>query len=69
MLPRGIARSLTAKLQAALRSIDVGQANVAVNQLNALISEVKAQTGKQLSPSQAQTLISRAHAIVIALSP
>jgi hypothetical protein len=40
--PRGIAQSLTAKLQAALRSIDVGQNTTAVNQLNAFISEVKA---------------------------
>jgi len=68
-LPRGIAQSLKAKLEAALRSIAFGQNTAEVKQVNAFISEVKAQTGKQLSPSQAQRLISDAQPIVTALSP
>jgi hypothetical protein len=68
-LLRGIARSLNAKLQAALSSIGFGQNKAAVNQLNAFINEVKAQAGKQLLRSQAQRLISDAQPIVTALSP
>jgi hypothetical protein len=68
-LAGGIARSLDAKIQAALSSIEVGQNTAAVNQLNAFINEVKAQAGKQLSRSQAQRLISDAQPIVTALSP
>jgi hypothetical protein len=67
-LPKGVARSLDAKVQAALSSIDAGRNTAAVNQLNAFIAEVKAQTGRYLSASQAQALTSEARRIVAALS-
>ena len=68
-LPRGIAQSLHAKLQAALNAIETGQNTTAVKQLNAFINAVAAQSGKQLSPSRARRLTSSARRIVTALSP
>lgn len=62
-LPRGIANSLAAKLQAALRSIDAGKTSAALNQLHAFSAEVTAQAGKQMSHAQAQALTSRAERI------
>jgi FIMAH domain-containing protein len=67
-LPKGIARSLDAKIQAALSAIKAGRNTAAVNQLTAFIAEVKAQTRRFLSTSQAEVLTSEARRIVAALS-
>jgi hypothetical protein len=67
-LPHGIANSLDAKLNAALDSINRGNNKAAVNQLNAFINEVQAQTGKAIAQNQAQQLISSAQSIISALS-
>lgn len=66
-LPHGIATSLDAKLSAALDSLNNGQDNAAVNQLNAFINEANAQTGKDISQSQAQLLTTFAHEITNAI--
>lgn len=47
---QGIGISLDAKLNAANASLARGDNKTAVNQLNALLNEVSAQAGKQLSP-------------------
>jgi hypothetical protein len=67
-LPKGIAQSLTAKLQAALKSIEAGRIAVAVNQLNAFNAEVKPLTGRQLSTAAAETLTSAARRIIETLT-
>ncbi|HVB95081.1 MAG TPA: hypothetical protein VND41_00580 [Nitrososphaerales archaeon] len=67
-LPSGTTTSLVSKLSAALSSINSGNDNAAVNQLNAFINEVNAQTGKAITQSQAQTLTYDAQAIITALS-
>jgi len=67
-LPGGTANSLVSKLSAALSSINRGNDNAAVNQLNAFINEVNAQTGKAITQSQAQTLTYDARAVITALS-
>ena len=67
-LPHGTTTSLVAKLSAALDSINRGNDNAAMNQLNAFINEVNAQAGKAITQSQAQTLTYDAQAIITALS-
>lgn len=47
---QGIGNSLDTKLNAASASLARGDNKAAVNQLNALLNEVNAQAGKQLSP-------------------
>jgi hypothetical protein len=66
-LPRGTTTSLDAKLTAALNSLNRGSMNSAVNQLNAFMNDVNAQSGKKITMDQAQTLISYANAIIAAL--
>ena len=67
-IPHGTTTSLVSKLSAALDSINRGNDNAAVNQLNAFINEVNAQTGKAITQSQAQTLTFYAQAIITSLS-
>jgi hypothetical protein len=66
-LPHGITSSLEAKLSAAIQSLNGGNTNSAVNQLNAFTNEVNAQSGKQVSTSDAANLISDAQSIISAL--
>ena len=66
-LPNGITNSLDAKLNAALDSVNRGNDNAAVNQLNAFINEVNAQTGNKITEAQSQLLITDAQAIINAL--
>jgi hypothetical protein len=63
-LPYSIANSLYATLNAALRSIADRQNIAAIYDLNAFIIEVKAQTGKAITKSQAQTLVSDAQTVI-----
>jgi hypothetical protein len=64
---RGIIRSLDSKLRAALGALGAGDAESACGSLKAFINHVDAQTGKALTPAQAQGLISAAGAIRTAL--
>jgi diketogulonate reductase-like aldo/keto reductase len=60
----GIANSLTKKLQNAQKSLDKGQLKTAVNQLNAFINEVQAQSGKHIAADAAALLIEDAQWII-----
>jgi len=62
-LPKGISSSLLAKLDAAQKAND----SVAINLLQAFISAVDAQSGKQISETDADTLIAAAEAIIAML--
>jgi hypothetical protein len=66
-LQRGIANSLEAKLNAAQASLAAGNTTAACNQIDALINEVQAQSGKKLTPGQASAIITAAQAIRTAL--
>ena len=68
-LPQGTNTSLDAKLTAALSSLNGGNTTAAVNQLNAFVHEVNAQTGKKITADQAQILVYDAKAIISAISP
>jgi len=60
----GIANSLTMKLKNAQKSLDKGQLKTAVNQLNAFINEVQAQSGKHIAADAAALLIADAQWII-----
>jgi len=62
-LPKGISSSLLAKLDAAQKAND----SVAINLLQAFISAVEAQSGKQILETDADTLIAAAEAIIAML--
>ena len=62
-LPRGIARSLDAKLEAALNAWQTGDSAGACNSLSAFLNEVRAQAGKKLNEAQAQQLTAAANDI------
>jgi hypothetical protein len=62
-LPRGIARSLDAKLEAALNAWQAGDSAEACNSLSAFLNEVRAQAGKKLTEAQAQQLTAAANDI------
>jgi len=66
-LPEGIENSLTSKLDAALASTEEGKTNTAVNQLNAFKNQVEAQSGKKISPKDAEALLASADAIIEAI--
>lgn len=63
-LPKGTETSLTSKLQNAIKSLEKGQQNAAINQLNAFINEAQAQKNKKLTNMQADTLITEAQRII-----
>ncbi len=63
-LPEGIQNSLTSKLSNVIKSLEKGQTNAAINQLNAFINEVQAQSGKKLTSEQANMLILEATKII-----
>ena len=62
-LPRGTARSLDAKLEAALNAWQTGDSAGACNSLSAFLNEVRAQAGKKLTEAQAQQLTAAANDI------
>lgn len=52
-----VEKSLLTKAQNAIKSVERGNVNSALNQLNALINEVQAQSGKKISENDAAFLI------------
>jgi hypothetical protein len=64
----GIIRSFDSKLMAALGALEAGDLTAACGSLGAFVNHVNAQTGKTLTPAQAQGLISAAVTIRTALS-
>jgi FIMAH domain-containing protein len=62
-LPRGTARSLDAKLEAALAAWQRGDTADACSSLTAFLNEVRAQVGHKLSEAQAQQLTAAANDI------
>ncbi|MBL8515171.1 MAG: hypothetical protein JNJ55_14350 [Betaproteobacteria bacterium] len=62
-LPRGIARSLLAKAEAAQASFAAGNTAAACGQLQALINQARAQSGRQLTVAQSNAIIDEATAI------
>lgn len=63
--------ALLAKVNAALSALDRGNTNdakVATNELNALISQVNAQTNKKITPEVAAIIIESANAIIAILA-
>lgn len=63
----GVEKSLLAKLNAAQAALDRGQTHVAVNQLNAFIAEVNAQSGVSIDAEHAGHLIMHAENVIAAL--
>ena len=64
----GTTNSLTSKLQNAKQSLMNGQANAALNLLQAFINQVNAQRGKKLTDAQADELIAEAQRIIDAIN-
>jgi FIMAH domain-containing protein len=62
-LPRGIARSLDAKLEAALNAWQAGDSAETCNSLSDFLNEVRAQAGQKLTEAQAQQLTAAANDI------
>ena len=62
--PKGLENSLISKLNAVLKSLEKGNDTAAVNQLNAFISEVQAQSDKKIGLLDADALIASAQAII-----
>ena len=67
-LPGGIENSLLVKLEGALRKLEDGNDVAAMNNLNAFIKEVEAQTGKKIPLDVADSLIDAAETIIALLS-
>ncbi len=63
-IDHGITTSLDSKLNAVISSLASGHDNAAKNQLNAFINEVNAQTGKMITPTQANNMVSSANIII-----
>ncbi len=63
-LQPGTQASLDAKLSAALSSLNSGDSKTAVNQLNAFINEVNAQSERHIPTSDAQLLFSYAQEVI-----
>jgi len=59
-----IKNSLWTKVNNAVKSLDKGNANAAVNQLNAFINQVEAQRGKKISEDAADLMISYAQNVI-----
>ena len=60
----GVYNSLLQKLSAAQAAWDKGNAHVVANLLNALMNEISAQSGKQISSDAANTLIADAQLVI-----
>ena len=63
-LAKGVENSLTSKLEAAIRSLNRDQKNVATNQLYAFINEIEAQRDKKITNAQADELIAKAQRVI-----
>ena len=63
-LPKGISNSLISKLENAQKAYEKGNYKATINILEALIKEVKAQSGKKLTEAQAVELIAAAQMII-----
>jgi photosystem II stability/assembly factor-like uncharacterized protein len=59
-LPKGYENSLVSKLENALKSLEKGNDEAAINQLNAFINAVEAQRSKKLTVEEADALITMA---------
>lgn len=66
-LPHGTERSLTAKLDNALRHVNEGRTEAACAMLDSFIREVRAQSGKKIPSAEAELLIADAERIRTAL--
>lgn len=66
-LPAGTTKSLLAKLDAALSSIQAGNDGASTEQLDAFINALLAQSGKKIDPVDADALVAAAQAIVDAI--
>ena len=64
----GVAKSLLAKLDAAQAAVDRDQPAVAINNLQAFIREVQAQSGKHIDAEHAGHLAAHATGLIEALS-
>jgi 2',3'-cyclic-nucleotide 2'-phosphodiesterase (5'-nucleotidase family) len=64
---QGIANSLTKKLENVQKSLDKGKIDSAINQLNAFINEVQAQSGKHITTEAAKVLIADAQWVINSL--
>jgi hypothetical protein len=67
VLNKGNGNALISKLDAAKKNINTGNKKAAVNELNAFINQINAFKGKQLSSTEADTLISEANDVIKAL--
>lgn len=63
----GVARSLLAKVNAALAAHDRGQDTVAIHHLEAFINAVEAQSGQHIDPEHAEHMIEHAERVIEAL--
>jgi hypothetical protein len=63
-LPKGLENALTAKVDTATAALERGQDNAAVNNLEAFINQVEAQSGKKIDEADAQILIDLANRII-----
>jgi len=63
-----IGTSLTAKVNAALAALDRGKEKTALNNLNALLNQVRAQTGKKISTEAADAITTQVEAIIDAIN-
>ncbi|MDI6448075.1 FIMAH domain-containing protein [Anaerobaca lacustris] len=63
-LPRGTKNSLSATLNAALRSLERGHTKPAISQLGAFINQVKAQRGKAIAQGTADALVATAQQVI-----
>ncbi|MFH1723969.1 MAG: LamG-like jellyroll fold domain-containing protein [Elusimicrobiota bacterium] len=63
-LPEGIETSLLAKLRGARDALERGSDKAAVNKLEAFANEVRAQSGKKLTPEQADELTEAARKVI-----
>ena len=66
-LPSGAANSLIVKLEGAAGALDRANLEAARGNFGALLNEVNAQTGKKLTPAQAELLIAEARRIRVVL--
>ncbi|MBN2028852.1 hypothetical protein JW824_01275, partial [bacterium] len=66
-LHNGTENSLLSKLNNAIKSLEKGKDNAAVNQLNAFINEVEAQGGKKIAEQDADNLVFYAQSIINAI--
>ncbi len=67
-LPAGITRSLVAKLESALQSVEIGRVNAAMFKLGAFVHQVRALTGRRIPTREADALIREARSIMSELN-